>query len=218
MEIKPEQFTSVLTSDLMSNTLTYFSTFRPMTQQVKEADYTNHLNELILCIQLTNGKRSDTLAYLRKSEVSNAKTVQGMKVAFVSSGKTVQTYGPSKVVFSPEVYSTVKAVGGKVHKALGINHDHLFSTYSGTHMTEKQITRYVQAAWKEHFTSSINNNLIRKSIVSMSRENPLVTRDQQTELAHQMDYSVNTADRHYDICGGRGAACVCPSCNFNLGN
>ena len=141
-EITPEQCTSVLSSDLMSNTFTYFSTFRPVTQQVKEADYTKHLNELILCMQQTNGKRSGTLADLRKSEVSNAKTVQGMKVAYVSSGKTVQTYGPSTVVFIPEVYSTVKDVRDKVHKVLG-NHDHLFSTYSGTPMTEKQITRSV---------------------------------------------------------------------------
>ena len=58
-----------------------------------------------------------------------------MKVAFVSSGKTIKSYGPSKVVFSAKLYQTAVK---KVHQGLGIEHDFIFSTFRGLPRTAKK--------------------------------------------------------------------------------
>ena len=177
-EIKPEQFARVLSSKETSDTFS-FCGFRPFTQTVTEENFCRHQNRLILCIQLTNGKRSGILTDLQKGEVDQAKAVDGMKVAFVSSGKTIRSYGPSKVVFSAELYQTLEAVK-KVHQGLGIEHDFIFSTFRGLPLTaKKNIVAYLQLAWSEFFDTATNSNLIRKSIVSMSRESPIVSREQQ---------------------------------------
>ena len=202
-EIEPEQFASVLSSNELSRTFSYLNKLRPMmdTGNVREAVYNEHMSRLILCVQMTNGKRSGILAEMKKLDVSNAKLVDNVFVVHVSSGKTMKSYGPSKVVFSKEVHSAMRSLE-KMDRCLDRHTEHCFNTFHGSALTAKQITTSVQSAWKEFYPTHINCNLIRKSIVTMSRENPLITREQQQELARTMDHSVSTADRHYDLAGG----------------
>ena len=142
-EIEPEQFASVLSSNELSGTLSYLNKLRPMmdTGNVREAVYNEHMSRLILCVQMTwqDDKRSRILAEMKKSDVSNAKLVDNVFVAHVSSGKTMKSYGPSNVVFSKEVHSAMRSLG-KMDRCLDRCTEHCFNAFHGSALTAKQIT------------------------------------------------------------------------------
>ena len=123
-EIQPLQFAHILGSDRMAQTLSFFFMFRPLTERLDPQLYTKNLNRLLICVQLTNGKRSGVLADLRKSEVDNDRLVDGIRVALVSSGKTLKSYGPSKVVFSEEIYRSVRALCEKEYAFITLHRLH----------------------------------------------------------------------------------------------
>lgn len=198
--ITGDEIASFLSSDQVAETFAFFRGFKSMTA-VRPDLYAKHLSVLMLVVQLTNGKRAGVISDMTVDEVLQAKEQDGVYVCMVSSSKTYRIYGPSRVIFNAELYTVMQSLVTKVRFALGLGSTvpNAFVTFKGTPVANNDVSKFLREAWQAFSTKSISCNIIRKSLVSISRENPLINRDQQTELAKHMDHSLETADRHYNI-------------------
>jgi len=162
---------------------------------------------ILLQMQVQNGKRTGIFSELKISDVDEAKKEGDGYVILVGEGKTFRVSGAAGIFCSVPEFETLQHFLTDQRPLLKPSTDQVFCRLTGERASVSEIGEFLADAWADfgsivhidvgHLTST----LIRKTIISRSREDGL-DRDEQVNMATHMDHSVQTADRHYDVSTG----------------
>ena len=179
-----------------------------LSRPLETIDQVNMLrNHILLDVQLCNGKRTGIYENLYVADINNAEKVSNGFVVLVAEGKTFKSSGAAGILFDPKQYSAINTYIEKYRYHLNPKTEQVFCKESGEMSTTSDLGIFLQDAWT-HFgnrenleVGKVNFTLIRKTLVTLSRENG-VDLETQRKMAAHMDHTVATANRFYDVSTG----------------
>lgn len=112
------------------------------------------------------------------------------------------------VILHPLLYAAFKKFITVTKQALNVQKGYVFLTIDGRAMDSSLINKSLQAAWRQWQRCSgvnaphITAGVVRKTIVSITRDKGNLTQEQLHELARHMDHSYETASKYYNLTNG----------------
>lgn len=163
-------------------------------------------NFMLLHTSLTNVKRTGILENLQTQHVTASKGYgdKNGRCILVDSGKTFSSCGAAQIYMTNEEYRALMNYITFVRPVFNPETNQVFTKTNGEWASNSDILKMAQMAWTRFCetngipTTHLTFNLLRKTIVTQSRELE-VGRDECSAMASQMNHSLTTADKIYDV-------------------
>ena len=141
---------------------------------------------------------------LQTNHVNDATRGEDGHCVLVDCGKTFSSGGAAGLFFAKDEFRALINYVKFVRPLFRPATNQIFSKTNGEWATTSEICKFAQTAWDNFCReeklpqSHLTFNLLRKTMVTKSREAE-VGREAETSMAIQMNHSLSTADRIYDV-------------------
>lgn len=171
--------------------------------QITHAQYTLIRDFLLVEISIDNANRAGALSNMTVAEYDRMAKESDEFVVLVKNHKTVSTYGPTRIVFSPKLKSWMDVFLREVRLKFTPSNtgpDKCVSkTSSGEPMVSSQINKAIKSVWKKaEVEGAPSSTLFRKSAVS-TVHSCSESNEARGNLADFMAHNVSTAMRFYRL-------------------
>lgn len=168
---------------------------------VSQTDYCMVRDHIYFTIHFTLAQRSGVTANMTMNEFLKAKKIDGVWIIDVWNHKTVETYGPAKVILSEDNFNILKTYIDFARIQTNPRCNEVFLSWSGRKVKSGDISKRLHLLWERvgNFENKIipknlSSNIVRKSASTGLRESKSAHID---DAANLMAHSIKTADQHY---------------------
>lgn len=214
MLVDDEQVKRYNNSENAKNAAAIFETLSKFPNyQLKQREYCLIRDHLYTKIHFTSAPRSGVTSNMTIAEFKSSELQEdGKWLVEVWDHKTVEHYGPAKVILTAENYELLKIYVIRARPQTSPKFENVFVTWSGSKINSGDVSKRLHLAWKKagnfenkEVPKNLTVNIIRKSTSTGLRENKSKF---TAEVANLMAHSKSTAEDHYYIRNMRKSASI----------